>query len=198
MKTSESRIDVMSGLSASSEDVPVVDVGGSELSDRDRLAAAFADLRELGYFAPVLGPAWSPCCQSCALQAIGDLDESATGYAFWHEQGDYFAFLDAEGDNWPQDAADQLLSRDGVDLGDDDAVDQWLIEKGAELDVYLAADRLAHGTLLDSLFVYWDGDPDLIVSVLRRWGLNVVAPHDKCTAVEVLPTTSYMDRASGE
>jgi hypothetical protein len=58
------------------------------INDRDRLALAFADLFELGYFAPV-DFSETQCCQSCAWYAVPDGVEKVV---FWHQQDDERAF----------------------------------------------------------------------------------------------------------
>lgn len=149
-----------------------------DLTDRDRLAAAFDDLRRRGYLAPVEF-AWTECCRSCAMAHLERLDPEgmARGHVFWHVQSDDAAFIGQSGQPMPG----QLAGHD-EDWYDDRANEE-------EVNAALLDDRLhRRTTLVDSLWLQWGGDRYTIVRTLRRHGLDAKLPPGPEVCIEVRPS----------
>ena len=149
-----------------------------DLTDRDRLAQAFDQLRQRGYHAPV-HYAWTVDCNSCGLgQLQHDVgDRPIPGYVFWHMQKDDYAFTGTYSPPIPERYADRdeawFESPEGVE----------------ELDAAMLDERLhRYNMLVEPLHLHWGGDRYAIVRVLRRHGLAVCVPPSSDTCIEVRPT----------
>jgi hypothetical protein len=148
---------------------------GAPPTDRERLALAFDNLRRRGYLAPVEF-AWTECCASCAMAHLDHLDpdHAARGFVFWHIQKDDAAFIEPDGQPYPERFAD----RD----------EEWLEAHAEEVDAALLDERLNHWTTLRApLWLHWGGDRYTIVRTLRRHGLHAKLPPDPDVCIEVHP-----------
>lgn len=155
-----------------------------ELTDRDRLAMAFDDLRTRGYIADV-SMGYRSCCRDCALQAIAvigdehDEDGDLTlpdKFVFWHIQKDDWSFLDS-GEGYPVP-----LEYTGKD-------EAWFEANTEEIEAAMVVDRLSkYSWLVNPLNLHWMGNADEIVGVLRRQGLSADVPNNDHWCIEVQPT----------
>lgn len=145
------------------------------LTDRERFALAFDELRQRGYLAPIEF-AWTECCASCATAHLDRLDpeHTARGYVFWHIQKDDAAFIESDGQPIP----DRYLDRD----------EDWLEDHADEVNAALLDERLNRWTTLrNPLWLHWGGDRYAIVRALRRHGLHAQLPQGPETCIEVRP-----------
>ncbi|MES1975828.1 MAG: hypothetical protein V4472_25500 [Pseudomonadota bacterium] len=153
-----------------------------QLSDRERLAAAFDELRSRGYAAPIEF-AWEMCCSSCGCAEL-DRRGCDDRYVFWNVQMDDASFYGDHAVPLPEPMRDALRS-DGVPEDDDEAIDAWMEAHAEQVNALFMVDRLAHGTLLNPLFLQWGGDKHLICSVLANHGLKAVKPATRHKTIEV-------------
>lgn len=150
----------------------------TDLTDRDRLSAAFDELRQRGYLAPIEF-AWTECCRSCAMAHLERLDPEHTvrGHVFWHVQADDDAFIGQSGQPLPE----RLVGHD----------DEWYDDRVNEEEVNAALlDERLHRwtTLRGSLWLQWGGDRYAIVRTLRRHGLDAHLPPGPEVCIEVRPS----------
>lgn len=126
------------------------------LSDRDKLAFAFDELDRRGVRASI--EVSEACCYLAALQLIEPSLAGYAGFAFWTKPRDDVAF----------GLVPVILSCEHAGIVGSD-------------------DRPKSGSMLRrSLSLYWHGPVDLMVSVLRSWGLFAVAPNGPSSSIEVL------------
>lgn len=160
-----------------------------DFTDRDRLAAAFADLRERGYHAdPTL--AYRACCRDCALRTMATKvepdDEDDDGevvtlpdkFVFWFIQKDDWSFVGST-QGFP-------LPLQYVDM-DEEALEAI----SDEVDAVIASERLSkYPNLVHHLNLHWCGNADEIVHVLRSHGLMCAVPNSDHWCIEVSPQGS--------
>lgn len=143
----------------------------TDLTDRDRLAAAFDELRQTGWIAPI-DWAWEQCCGTCAFHDADNLDPTAP-VIFWHVQKDDAAFFnDPYGaDTFPEEI--------------DDDQDITPERHAAEL-----AWRLAHATLVRDLWLHWRGthaQAAFAIRNLRSHGLDATWDGDPGDCIRIRP-----------
>lgn len=160
------------------------------LTDRDRLAMAFQELKEAGYAADItLG--YTACCRECALKEIAeevheDEEGNITGIAlpdkfvFWFVTKDDYSFVGStEGFPIPERYHDM------------DA--EALAAISDEFDAAITSERLSsYQNLVNPLNLHWGGNPDEIVGVLRRNGLSADVPNNDHWCIEVTPTRTSL------
>lgn len=157
-----------------------------ELTDRDRLAMAFDDLRMRGYIADV-SIGYRMCCRDCALHEIarmGDVRDEDDDlvlpdrFVFWHMMKDDYSFADCGG-GFP--LSDELLAKGHEWLSDEDSV--------PEIEAYMLGERTSNYVwLINPLNLHWMGNADEIVGVLRNHGLRCDVPNSDHWCIEVQPT----------
>lgn len=167
-----------------------------DLTDRDRLAWAFGELRDLGWDAPYT---WGMqmCCASCGWSSvIADLEDPDELFAgnvrvlFWHIRADTVAFCGTETsfDILPEDLQEQV--RRAADLPRDDE-EKWHRDHHNELHIAdVMARTTAYQQLQEDLYIQWSGSLDdaaQAVAVLRAAGLLVTAPTSDDEAIVVHP-----------
>ena len=152
------------------------------LTDRDRLAMAFGDLREAGYAADItLG--YTACCRDCAIKRIAvEVEEDDEGgvtitmpdkFIFWFVQKDDYSFVDST-DGFPIPERYHGMDEEGIEAISD------------EFDAAITSERLSKYTgLLNPLNLHWSGNADEIVGVLRRHGLIAAVPNSDHWCIEV-------------
>jgi hypothetical protein len=158
-------------------------VSDNGLTDRDRLAMAFEDLREAGYAADItLG--YSACCRECALKQIAeevheDDEGNITGIAlpdkfiFWFVSKDDYSFV-GSADGFP--IPERYLEMD----------EEAIAAISEEFDAAITSERLSkYTTLLNPLNLQWGGNADEIVGVLRKHGLKAACPNSDHWCIEV-------------
>lgn len=175
------------------------------MTDRDRLASAFDELRGLGYYAPTDG-AWRFCCASCAMNAVDVEADDPHLFVFWTSQKDDYAFVE----NGGMPLSDEIVRRQWAESGANDVppleqdrreqlLDDWA---DAHLDE-LIADEIHQRTsqlttLVDPLYLHWCGESEVIVGVLRAHGLNVPGvPNGDGYCIEVHPARAATTRVAG-
>jgi hypothetical protein len=140
------------------------------LTDRDRLAAAFAELTSLGYLAPVEWGA-EMCCSTCGFHAAEKAGKRDR-VVFWHYQTDDTSFFD------PAPIDPPRL---------DESLDEWRARLLSEpiTPGHSTAERAVNANLRYRLALHWVGDEWEIVDVLCRHGLDAELPaHEgKCILV---------------
>lgn len=162
-----------------------------DTTDRERLAAAFAELSARGYLIP-FAP-WDACCALCGwtevrrqLDVPDDVEDDSWALGrrsvWWHEQADARAFA---GDAGMALHTDEFWQRVPDDEHD---VDQWLDDHEAEAQADTMTARVTKYAMLRApLQINWIGNPDEIAAALRSQGLHVLAPQDDDDCVVVLP-----------
>lgn len=150
-----------------------------ELTDRDRLAMAFGDLREAGYAADItLG--YSACCRECAMRRIAGVNDDEDvdvvmpeKFIFWFIAKDDYSFVGStEGFPIPE----RYLGMD----------EEAIAEILDEFDAAITAERLSkYTTLVKPLNLHWGGSADEIVGVLRKHGLKADCPNGDHWCIEV-------------
>ena len=160
------------------------------LTDRDRLAMAFNDLREAGYAADItLG--YTACCRECALKSIAvdkELDDDGdvigvtlpAKFVFWFMQKDDYSFIDST-EGIPVPERYHGMSEEEVAAISD------------EFDAAITSERLSKYTdLVNPLNLHWGGNADEIVGVLRKHGLMCAVPNSDHWCIEVTPTRASL------
>lgn len=157
-----------------------------DLTDRDRLALAFDELRTNGYIADV-SLSYRTCCRDCALHAIAmaadERDEDGDlvlpdKFVFWHMVKDDFSFVDST-QGFP-------MPKEFHDKGED-----WFEDQSNVLVVEAAmtSERVSNYVwLVNPLNLHWNGNADEIVAALRRQGLSADVPNNDHWCIEVMPT----------
>lgn len=161
-----------------------------DLTDRDRLAMAFNDLREAGYAADIrLG--YTACCRECALKEIAvevheDDEGNVTGivmpekFIFWFVQKDDYSFVDST-EGFPIPERYHGLDEEAVQAISD------------EFDAAITSERLSnYANLINPLNLHWSGNADEIVGILRRHGLACSVPNSEHWCIEVTPTRTSL------
>ena len=140
-----------------------------DLADREKLAYAFDELKQIGYDAPIEF-AWEQCCSSCGWGMLDNPEKAV----FWNVQSDDNAFFGGAGIPIP----DEFL-----DLDDEE------MEEMYGSPTYEAAElvmRLDHKVLVNDLYLQWSGDSEEICDVLVKWGLSVERPISSAQSIKIL------------
>lgn len=159
-------------------------------SDRERLAAALAELDGRGYL--LMPAAWDVCCAGCGwtelARQVGVTEDFPDDLrtVWWHEQADSQAFFgDASAFLQTDEFWDRLPE-------DDEEAQTWMEEHVEEATADSIAARVGvYNNLVDSLYLHWMGDRDEIAAALRATGLRVVTPTSPDMCFEVLPSRAH-------
>jgi hypothetical protein len=153
------------------------------ITDRERLATAFAELVLRGYQTI---DSMAACCSSCGWATFvsdDNLPEDLKAI-WWHSQSDSAAFM---GDASAIPQTDEIWERI-PDSDDYEVIDAWMEEHSDEMEMDSLVARVeVYHTLVAPLMIHWRGDATEIVAALRASGLRVVVPPDESVCIEVLP-----------
>lgn len=151
------------------------------MTDRERLSAAFLELeRDYGYAAPI-SLSWEADCLHHALMALVEkYPEERPGAAFWFSSKDDEAFGYRGYSSYMKEEYDNLPDDEGVRTG-------WVQDHQKQIESSEISERLQHNVLVRPLWIYWSGDPDVIIGVLKKQGLTVDDEVEEGDCINVYP-----------